>query len=81
VTSRVVILGCSWGGLGVIHDLGAIGAEIVAVRTDAGDFAHLSRFVSERAALPIPAPAELASIELLLERTDWHGSCLLPTTD
>jgi predicted ATP-grasp superfamily ATP-dependent carboligase len=37
--------------------------------------------VSERAALPIPAPAELASIELLLERTDWHGSCLLPTTD
>ena len=79
--SRVLVLGCSWGGLGVIHDLAAVGAEIVAIRTDPADFAHLSRCVSARASLPIASPSEHAAIAPLLERTDWHGACLLPTTD
>jgi predicted ATP-grasp superfamily ATP-dependent carboligase len=81
VANRVVVLGCSWGGLGVIHDLAATGAEIVAVRTDPGDFAHLSRFVSERATLRIAPATERTSIDPLLDRAEWHGSCLFATTD
>lgn len=80
-TSKVVILGCTQGGLAAIRSLGRRNIPIIAVAESDVDFGIYSKYVTERVLCPSPTDPQ-AFVEWLLSRGDeWAGALILETAD
>ena len=78
---KVIVAGCTHGGLSVIRSLGKRGLHVIAITYNATEHALASRYVSEKAICPHPRD-ERAFVDFLLHKApEWDGALILETND
>lgn len=78
---KVLVLGCTHGGLSVIRSLGKRGLYIIASTYNPREFGLASRYIKEQVVCPHPQDEE-AFIDFLLDKADqWKGALILETND
>jgi predicted ATP-grasp superfamily ATP-dependent carboligase len=78
---KVIVAGCTHGGLSVIRSLGKRGLHVIAITYNPSEHALASRYVSEKAICPHPKE-ERAFVDFLLQRApEWRGALILETND
>ena len=79
---KVIVIGCSVPGYGVIRALADKNIQIIAMTYACIDTAYLSRYVSEVVRIPIPEVEEERFINTLISNTSrWEGALILETSD
>ncbi len=79
---KALVIGCHVSGLAVIRTLGEKGIPVVAMVYDQADFGDVSRYVSERVAIPHPRLEEGRFVRFLLENAHrWEGALIIDTDD
>ena len=77
-----IVISGHFAGLAVTRSLGRAGVPVVALRHNAADFGHCSRWVTKDIAVPHPEHEQPAFIERLLELVpDYAGALVIPTSD
>lgn len=78
---KVIVAGCTHGGLAAIRSLGSRGLHVIAISYEPTEHAFRSRYISEREICPHPRD-ERAFVEFLLARADrWAGALIIETND
>jgi len=80
-TGKVIVAGCTHGGLSVIRSLGKHGLTIIAMTYNPGEHGLSSRYVNEKVICPHPKN-EIAFINFLLKNAQkWSGALIVETND
>ena len=80
--SKVIIIGCSVPGLGVIRALANKNIHIIAMTYPDFNFSHLSKYVSEVVPIPHPEWEPDKFIDFLISNANrWEGALILETMD
>lgn len=79
---KVIVVGCSIPGYGVIRALTDKNIEIIGLTYARKDTAQLSRYVSEVVHIPVPEENEQQFVEHLIQNASrWEGALILETSD
>ncbi|MCB0194725.1 MAG: hypothetical protein KDJ65_22425 [Anaerolineae bacterium] len=79
--NKVIVLGCSSGGLAVIRALGKRGLHVIALSHDPHDIGLSSKYVGEVAICPHPRNLD-AFLEFMLEKAPlWSDLLIIETGD
>ena len=80
--NKVLVVGSHVSGLAVIRALGAKGIDSIALSFENDDFGNVSKYLSERVAIPHPRLQEKKFIDFMIRNGDrWRGSLIIDTDD
>jgi predicted ATP-grasp superfamily ATP-dependent carboligase len=78
---KVIVAGCTHGGLSLIRSLGKRGLHVIAMTYNPAEHALASKYINEKAICPHPRD-EQAFVDFLLQKApDWSGALILETND
>jgi predicted ATP-grasp superfamily ATP-dependent carboligase len=79
---KIIVIGCTANGLGVIRSFADKPVDIIYLRYVRNEFAHKSKYIKECHKVPHPRFEEDKFIEFLISNSArWRGAILLDTED